>query len=54
MENTQQQTSECKTCKQKGPGPVQIGSIVLGFYILSTSIYGTIKLVELVMNFFSK
>jgi hypothetical protein len=53
MENTQQEQG-CQTCKQKGPGPVQIGSIVLGFYILSTSIYGTIKLVEIVMNFFSK
>jgi hypothetical protein len=43
MENYEQQKSECKTCKQKGPGTLQIGTIVLGFYILFASIYGTIE-----------
>jgi hypothetical protein len=50
MENTQQQG--CKTCKQKGPGPVQIGSIILGVYILFTSIYGTIVLVKDIISWF--
>jgi hypothetical protein len=44
MKNNEQQKSECKTCKQKGPGAFQIGSIILGFYVLITSIYGTIEL----------
>jgi hypothetical protein len=50
MENTQQQG--CKTCKQKGPGPVQIGSIILGFYILFTAIYGTIVLTKDIISWF--
>jgi hypothetical protein len=42
--------STCKTCKQKGPGPVQIGSIILGTYILVTSVYGTVKLVQSIIS----
>jgi hypothetical protein len=38
--------SECKTCQSKGPGATQIGSIILGFTILGTSIYGIIQLVK--------
>jgi hypothetical protein len=45
--------STCKTCKQKGPGPVQIGSIVLGTYILATSIYGTVKIVQSIISLFN-
>jgi hypothetical protein len=52
MENNEQKTSGCKTCKQKGPGPVQIGSIILGFYILFTSVYGTIVLVKDIISWF--
>jgi hypothetical protein len=43
MENNNQ-TSGCKKCKQKGPGALQIGSIIVGFYILFSSIYGTIEI----------
>jgi hypothetical protein len=50
MENTQQQG--CKTCKQKGPGAFQIGTIILGFYILASSIYGTIVLVKDLISWF--
>ena len=52
MENNEQKTSGCKSCKQKGPGPVQIGSIILGFYILGTSIYGTIVLFKDIISLF--
>ncbi len=52
MENNEQQTTGCKTCKQKGPGPIQIGSIILGFYILFTSVYGTIVLVKDIISWF--
>ena len=34
----------CKKCKQRGVSKKQIGMIVLGFYILFSSIYGTIVL----------
>jgi hypothetical protein len=43
----------CKTCKEKGPGKFQVGVIVIGFYMLSTSIYGTIVLVKNIINFFN-
>jgi len=45
--------STCKSCKQKGPGPIQIGSIILGSYVLATSIYGTVKLFKLVVSLFN-
>ncbi len=50
MENNEQQKSECKTCKQKGPGTFQIGTICLGFYVLFISIYGTIELIKNIMS----
>jgi hypothetical protein len=43
MENNNQNIG-CKKCKQKGPGSFQIGSIILGFYVLFSSIYGTIEI----------
>ena len=42
----------CKTCKQKGPSNVQYGIIILGFYILSTAIYGTIEIIKNIIEFF--
>lgn len=52
MENNEQQKSECKKCKQKGPGVFQIGSIILGFYILGSSIYVTTLLIKEFLNLF--
>jgi hypothetical protein len=43
---------ECKTCKQKGPGKFQIGTIILGVYILFSSCYGTIQIVKEIINLF--
>lgn len=45
--------SECSQCKKTGVSKGQIGTIVLGLYVLSTSIYGTIQLVKLVIGFFN-
>ena len=36
----------CKKCKQRGISKKQIGMIVLGFYILFSSLYGTIVLLN--------
>ena len=36
----------CKTCKQKGPSPFQYGTIIIGFYILSAAVYGTIEIIR--------
>jgi len=49
MENNNQ-TSGCKKCKQKGPGVLQIGSIIVGFYILFSSIYGTIEISKSIIS----
>lgn len=49
MENNNQNVG-CKKCKQKGPGAFQIGSIILGFYVIAISIYGTIELVKNIIS----
>lgn len=38
---------ECNSCKNKGFSNVQIFTMCLGVYILISSIYGTVKLIEL-------
>jgi hypothetical protein len=43
-ENQINSQGECKKCKQKGVSNKQIGMIILGFYVLFSSIYGTIVL----------
>ncbi len=43
---------ECKTCNQTGPGKVQLGVIIVGFYMIFSSIYGTIQMVKDVINYF--
>jgi len=45
-------TQGCKTCKQKGFGKSQIGAIILGSYILLSSIYGTIEFVKNIIEYF--
>lgn len=49
MENNNQEKS-CKKCNQKGPGAIQIGSIILGFYVLFSSIYGTIEIIKSIVS----
>jgi len=45
--------SECSRCKKTPVSKSQIITIVAGMYILATSIYGTIQLVKLVVNYFN-
>jgi len=42
----------CKTCKEKGPSKFQVGVIILGFYILSSAIYGTYTFIKNIIEFF--
>jgi hypothetical protein len=42
----EQPEKECKTCKQKGMTTGQWSMIVSSFYILFSSIYGTVKLIQ--------
>lgn len=43
---------ECKSCKQKGISKGQIGTIILGFYVLFSSVYGTFEIVKYLMSLF--
>ena len=40
------QEKECKQCKQRGVSTKQLGIAILGFYVLFSSIYGTVELVK--------
>jgi hypothetical protein len=42
----------CKKCKQKGVSKKQIGMIVLGFYVLFSSIYGTVQIISKIKDLF--
>lgn len=42
---------ECSTCK-KGLNIGQKGTVILSFFMLGTSIYGTVKLIQLLINLF--
>ena len=44
--------SECQKCNQKPTSNFQYATIALGFYMLGASIYGTIKLFELLVSLF--
>jgi len=43
----------CSSCKQKGIKKGQIGSIVLGFYIIGAAVYGTIVIINNLLSFFN-
>lgn len=45
------QVTGCKQCK-KGLSTTQKGLLILGFYILATSLYGTVKLIKLLYGLF--
>jgi hypothetical protein len=51
-ETSEQPAEECQTCKQKGLTKGQQGMALLGVYLLFASIYGTIKLVKEIVNYF--
>jgi hypothetical protein len=48
----EQPKKECKTCKQKGLTTGQWAMIISSFYILFSSIYGTIKIIKELINYF--
>ena len=45
-EQPEQPEKECKTCKQKKLTNGQLAMVISSFYILFSSIYGTIKLIK--------
>ena len=46
------ETKGCKKCQKKNTNVKQIGLAILGFYMLGSSIYGTIELFKLIVNYF--
>lgn len=45
-------SQSCKKCKQTKIPAKQIGMIVLGFYVLFSSIYGTIQIISKIKDLF--
>lgn len=44
-------TGGCKKCKQKtGPSKKQLGGIIVGTYVLFASIYGTIVIINKIID----
>ena len=41
---------ECSSCKKEGLDIKEWGLMILGFYMLGTSIYGTIHLIKHLIN----
>lgn len=48
----QPEQEECKTCKQKGFTTGQTIMLISAFYILLTSIYGTIVIIKEILSLF--
>jgi hypothetical protein len=44
--------AECKKCNQKPTSKTQYFTIGVGIYLLTSSIYGTIKIFELLFELF--
>ena len=47
----EQPEKECKSCKQKKLTNGQLAMVSASFYILFSSIYGTVKLIKDLLNF---
>jgi hypothetical protein len=45
--------AECKKCNQKPTSNTQYYTIAVGVYLLGSSIYGTIKIFELLFGLFN-
>jgi|688.fasta_scaffold2205386_1 hypothetical protein len=50
-DQVEQPEKECKTCKQKKITNGQLAMLISSFYILFSSIYGTIKLIKELINY---
>jgi hypothetical protein len=42
--------AECKKCNQKPTSKIQYFTIAAGLYLLGSSIYGSVKIVELLIG----
>ena len=50
-EQPEQPKKECKTCKQKGFTNGQLSMLFAAFYILFAAIYGTIKIIQELLQY---
>ena len=54
IEENEINSGGCKKCQQKkGTSMKQIGGIVIGTYVLFASIYGTIVIINKIINLFN-
>lgn len=44
--------AECKKCNKKPISKTQYITVIGGFYVLGSSIFGTVKLVEMIISLF--
>ena len=51
IEPIEESTKECSSCK-KSINSIPTGMLIASFYMLGSSIYGTVKLVQLIMSLF--
>jgi len=51
VEPIEESTKECSSCK-KSINSIPLGMLLASFYMLGTSIYGTIKLIQLIKSLF--
>jgi hypothetical protein len=48
-----EQETKCSKCNKTVPGKTQILTLIFGFYLLGSAIYGTIHIVKDLIRFFS-
>jgi hypothetical protein len=54
MENNELQKTECKSCKSKNPLTKPNGMMLVGFYILFATCYGTVQIIKDLIEILSK
>lgn len=47
-----EKTEECQSCKNKGLNRNQWYLVLLSFYMLGTTVYGTIELIKYIISLF--
>jgi len=54
MENNEQQTTGCKSCKSNSPIKSPKGMMLIGTYILFATVYGTITFIKDIIHLLVK
>ena len=46
------ENKECKECKKTDMSQMKVGIVILGFYLMGSSVYGTIVLIKNLIELF--